>query len=351
MRSQNIKRNLAISVIAILVVGVVTFGLLVNRGYVKNPFARQPVAPQEMSLRLKWLVYSSFAHHLVAAEKGLYANRGLKIEIRPGGPGIDAIKSVSLGEDDIGLASYAQILLARQQGIPVVAIAEEYVESGVVFMSLKDSGINKPDDFVGKKVGLIPGSDTGTVYEALMSKKGIDRKKITEVPVGSDMAPLFNRSVDIWTVGYISNQPIVAESKGFPVNIIDPHEYGVRVGGNVVFTTEKNLREKRAQLKQFLSAMIEAIQLSQTMSNEEVVDIVLKYNPKLERSSELKIWQATKDYLLSKSPDRTGMMPIETWKETADVFSQFGPLKEVPDLESCYTNDLVAEILAERKPK
>lgn len=352
MKEQTKKRNVLVAVVlAIILVGIVGTGLLIKYDYLKSPVNNEETSEQKMSLRLKWLIYSSFAHHLVAAEKGLYAKQGLQVEIKPGGPGIDAIKSVALGEDDIGLASYAQILLARQQGVPVVAIAEEYIESGVVFMSLKDSGITKPQDFIGKKVGLIPGSDTGTVYDALMAKEGIDRSKITEIPVGSDMAPLFNNTVDIWTVAFISNQPIVAESKGFPVNIIDPKDYGIRVGGNVVFTTEKNLKEKRSELKRFVRAMIDAIELSKQMPNEEVVDIVLKYNPKLDRSNELKIWQATKDYLLSKSSDQTGVMPEETWKQTAEVFNTFGSLKQIPDLQTSYTNDLVNEVLAERKSK
>src|SRR5437870_13811432 len=104
-----------------------------------------------LRFRLKWFIYSSFAHHLVAEEKGLYRDRGLQVSIRPGGVGVDPIRAVALGEDDVGLASYAQILLAREQGLPVVAVAEEYVASGVVFMSLRESGITKPQQFVGKK--------------------------------------------------------------------------------------------------------------------------------------------------------------------------------------------------------
>jgi ABC-type nitrate/sulfonate/bicarbonate transport system substrate-binding protein len=233
--------------------------------------------------------------------------------------------------------------------VPVVAIAEEYLKSGVVQFSLKEKGITKPQDYIGKKVGLIPGSDTGTVYEALMAKEGIDRKKITEVPIGFDLTPLFSGAIDVSTVGYVSNQPVVAQTKGYGINIIDPHDYGIRPGGNVVFTTEKALREKRPQLKRFLRAMVDAIELSQQMPDEEVVDIVLKYNPKLEKASEVRVWQVTKDQLLSKDPSRTGIMPAETWAQTADLFSRFGPLKQIPALESCYTNDLINEVLAERK--
>jgi NitT/TauT family transport system substrate-binding protein len=348
MTSKNTKR-IILALIAILALSGFVALVLIDRPDTgtSNQTASSPT--KDLKFRLKWLIYSSFAQHFVAAEKQLYSKNGLNVDIRPGGPGIDAIKSVSSGEDDIGLASYAQILLARQQGIPVVAVAEEYIESGVVFMSLKDSGITKPTDFVGKKVGFIPGSDTGTVYDALMTKLGIDRKQITDIPVANDLAPLFNKSVDVWTVAYISNQPIVAESKGFPVNIIDPHQYGVRVGGNVVFTTEQNLKEKRNEIKQFLRAMIDAIELSQQMPNEEVVDIVLKHNPRLERESELKIWQATKDHLLSKSPETTGRMPMETWEQTKSIFSQFGPLKQNVPIDACFTNSLIDEVLAERK--
>jgi NitT/TauT family transport system substrate-binding protein len=307
-----------------------------------------PLTVDSLSFRLKWFVYSSFAHHLVAEDKGLYKEQRLNVTIKPGGANVDPIKTVSLGEDDIGLASYAQILLARQQGIPVVAIAEEYVTSGVVEFSLKKSGITKPEDLIGKKVGIIPGSDTATVYEALMAKQQIDRSKITEVPIGFDLTPLLTGTIDASTVGYISNQPIVVETKGYEVNIIDPHDYGIRPGGNVVFTTEKTLQEKRPALKRFLRAMVEAIELSQQLPNDEVVSMVLKRNPSLEKGSELKVWQVTKDKLLSHDHARTGVMPQETWTQTAEIFNRYGPLKQIPALSSCYTNDLINEVLAEK---
>jgi ABC-type nitrate/sulfonate/bicarbonate transport system substrate-binding protein len=162
---------------------------------------------------------------------------------------------------------------------------------------------------------------------------------------------LLTGAIDVSTVGYISNQPIVAETQGHPVNVIDPHSYGIRVGGNVVFTTEGNLRNKRSQIKRFLRAMVNAIELSERMPDEEVVDIVLRHNNKLDRKSEVKIWQVTKDQLLCKDRDKVGLMLAETWKETAELFHRYGGLKTVPRLEDAYTNELIEEILAERRKK
>jgi ABC-type nitrate/sulfonate/bicarbonate transport system substrate-binding protein len=187
------------------------------------------------------------------------------------------------------------------------------------------------------------------VYEALMAKLSIDRSQITEVAVGFDLTPLLTGAIDVTTAGYISNQPIVAESQGHRVNIIDPHDYGVRVGGNVVFTTEDNLRKKRPQIKRFLRAMIDAIALSQQLSDDDVVDIVLKYNDKLNRDNELNIWAVTKDQLLCKDSSRIGLMPEETWKETAVLFNHYGALKSIPQLDKAYTNKLVEEVLTEKR--
>lgn len=306
--------------------------------------ASQETTP--ISFRLKWLIYSAFGPHFVALEKGFYRDEKLNVTIQPGGPGMDPIKLVVTGAEDVGLASYDQILIAREKGIPVIAIGEDTVKSGVGFISAKNSGIAKPQDFVGKKVGIMPGTDKGTVYEALMAVCKIDRKKIIEIPVAFDIAVLLNGTIQVFP-SFIVNQPIIAEEKGFPVNIIDPWDYGVRPGGNVYFTSEETLKNKRAALKRFLRAELRGIIESQRLTDEEVVDMVMKHNPALNRTAEIKIWKATKAILLEGDPAKVGIMPQEKWSHTADLFLKSGILKSTPKLEECYSNDLVMEIQRE----
>lgn len=298
------------------------------------------------SFRLKWIIYSSFASHFVALEKGYFKAEGLDVNIQPGGPGVDPIRLVATGADDIGLAGYEQILIARDKGIPLIAIGEDYVRSGVGLFSLKTSGIDSPEKFIGKKVGIMPGTDKFTLYAALMAKLSIDRKKIEEVPVGPDLSYLFNRTVDVFP-GFVTNQPFVAEERGIQLNIIDPYDFDVRPGGNVYFTSEKTLKEKRPELKAFLRAAMKGIIESQKMTNDEVVDIVLKYNNKLDRKAETKIWQSTKDVLLEKDSTKVGLLSEEKWHYTAEISKEFGLISKPAEIEKCYTNDLVQEILRE----
>lgn len=348
MRNSKSRRNLYTFILLTIVVTIASLWFWRQGGRRQEPLATQvetATNPTPLSFRLKWIIYSSFAHHFVAKEKGYFRKEGLEVEIHPGGAGIDPIKLVAANVDDVGLASYAQILLARSKGVPVVAIGEEYVTSGVIAISLRPSGITSPAHFVGKKVGIIAGSDTGTVYEALMAKQGIDRAQIDEVPIGFDLSVLFNGTVDVSTVAYVTNQPIFAEQKGYPVNIIDPRQYGVNPGGNVFFTSEETLQKKREALRRFLKGALTGIIRAQELEDADVVDIVLKYNEKLNREAELKIWNATKDVLLASDAQQVGMMPRATWERTAQLFHNFGSLEAIPDLEDCYTNELVEEVL------
>lgn len=347
------KIFLILSAIAALAIIAIVLDFVVNdQTHPIPPLPQQSTSGihEEVSFRLKWIIYSSFAHHFVALDKGYFTHEKLNVSIQPGGAGLDPIKLVASGADDVGLAGYGQILLAREKGIPVLAIGEEYVKSGVVVMSLKESGITKPQDFVGKTLGVVPGSDPTIVYQALMAKLGIDRKNIHEVPIGFDLTPLFEHQIDATTVAYISNQPIIAEAKGYAVNIINPDNYGVSVGGNVFFTSERMFAEHRLVLKRFLRAALRGIVASQRMDDVEVVKIVMAHNPKLNEASERKIWEVTKNVLLSDDPKSVGLMPMETWQKTGDVFFREGLLSRAPELRKCYSNELIEEILSEGLP-
>jgi ABC-type nitrate/sulfonate/bicarbonate transport system substrate-binding protein len=302
----------------------------------------EPTGGRQVKFRIKWIVYSGFTPHFVALEKGYYERENLRVDIQPGGPGIDPIKLVLAGEADVGLASYDQVLLAREKGLPIVAIGEDTTKSGVGFMALKSSGITRPQDFVGRKVGVMPGTDKGTMYEALMAKVGVDRTKVIEIPVQFNPAVLFNGTVEVFP-SFITNQPIQARDSGFEVTVIDPDQYGITPGGNVFFTSETTLREKRDVLAVFIRAELRAIMDSQAMDDGEAVDCVLKHNDQLKRDTEIKIWRATKEMILPKDRRAVGFMSEQKWAHTAEIFRQSGLLREIPDLPRCYTNELVEE--------
>jgi NitT/TauT family transport system substrate-binding protein len=134
---------------------------------------------------------------MIAYRVGLFDREGLRIELKQG-TAADSLARVSAGEDAIGIADADQFLIGRAAGAPIVAFAGGYVESPVGFYTQEKSGIRTPYDFVGKRIGYIPSSDTALIYDAMMVKLGLPRGVTRELPSGADPTRLAYREVDVW---------------------------------------------------------------------------------------------------------------------------------------------------------
>ena len=161
-------------------------------------FSTENSGKTKVNVRLKWLHQAQFAGFYVAEKKGYYRAAGMDVALNPGGVDFPAIQMVSGGAEQFGVAGADQILLAREKGVPVVAIAVLYRKSPFELFSLASSKIKRPQDFSGRKVGVKLGGNEELAYRAMVRKLGIDPACMTEVPVKYDMTPLFTGQVDVW---------------------------------------------------------------------------------------------------------------------------------------------------------
>src|SRR5580692_9530517 len=212
-------------------------------------------ADDAVTVRLKWFNQAQFAGFYVAKDKGFYKAAGLDVDVQPGGPDFPAIQMVAGGNEQFGVTGADQILIARSKGVPVVALAVLYRESPFVLFALKKSGITKPSDFAGKNVGLKIGGSEELVYRAVLKSAGVDKGTLHEVPVKFDLSPLLTGQVDVWP-GYVINEVLAAQEKGFEVSVIKPSDYGVRMYADTLFTTERMLKEQPELVKKFVAATI-----------------------------------------------------------------------------------------------
>src|SRR5262249_44860965 len=184
------------------------------------------LADEAITLRLKWLNQAQFAGYYVAKEKGYYKAGGLDVPIEAGGPDFPAVQMVAGGNEQFGVTGADQVLIAREKGVPVVALAVLYRKNPFVLFALSKSGIDGPAKFAGKNIGVKIGGNEELMYRAVIKSAGVDKSQLTETPVKFDLTPLLAGQVDVWP-GYIINEVLAAQEKGFGVNIIYPAEFGV----------------------------------------------------------------------------------------------------------------------------
>jgi NitT/TauT family transport system substrate-binding protein len=292
-----------------------------------------------VQVRLKWLHQAQFAGFYVAQQQGFYKREGLQVMLNAGGVDFPAIQLVAVGGEQFGVTGADQIILAREKGAPVVAVAVIYQRSPMVFFALQKSGISSPKQFEGKRVGVKLGGNEELTYRALIRNAGVDPRRVKEIPVKYDMTPLFTGQVDVWP-GYTINEVIVAQEQGFEVNVIQPADYGVDLYADALFTTETTLREHPEMVRKFVKATMDGWQYA-IDHPEQGVDDTLRYSDKLNPAHETKMLTASIP-LVKVNGHALGWMDLAKWRHMEELLKTQGFIKSDVDVQKAFTNDFIA---------
>src|SRR5439155_24112449 len=117
------------------------------QAYAIRPYVRS------VTLWLDWYPNSDHVGIYVAMARGYYARQGLAVHARVPSGAADNLKLVAHGTGDIAISYEPDVLLARAQGVPVVATAAIVQRPLNCVMALESSDITRPRQLQGKTVG------------------------------------------------------------------------------------------------------------------------------------------------------------------------------------------------------
>jgi ABC-type nitrate/sulfonate/bicarbonate transport system substrate-binding protein len=248
----------------------------------------------KLNVRLGWLGNANSAGQIVALARGFYREEGLDVTLHEGGIAAPSVKTVAAGADDLGFANGPDLVIsARAVGAPLKILAVIHQEGYHGFFVREDSGILTPNDWVGQRVGVKVGSPTYLYYQIILTKLGIDRTAIYEVPLGYDVHPFLTRDVDVLP-GATNNEAITLEANGIRLRYFLPADYGIPTMGNVLFTTEAMVRNSPDTMRRFVRATMRGWAWCKVQENRDVtIDYLIAYNPKLERLKEKRALEET----------------------------------------------------------
>lgn len=292
---------------------------------------------EKISLRLKWLDQAQFAGYYSANENGTYKNEGLDVDMQPGGPDISPMQMVMSGVNDFGVIGADQILLAREKGLPVVAVAVIYQHSSVSFASLTDKNITAPSDLKGKTVAIAYGRDEEIVYQAMLKNAGIDRGDIKEIPLMPGLVQLTSGAADVQMV-YETNEPIAYQREGHEVNLIKARDYGVNFYADVLFTTEKTIKEKPHVVEKMVRASLDGWKQSFEDTGKASL-VIAKQNKVLDAETQKKSLELSKPLIFNDG--KIGLSSAKRWADMQDIMIEQGVMKKRVDVASAFTNRFV----------
>ena len=212
----------------------------------------------KIKLALDWYPNANHIGLYIAQEKGYFSEEGLEVEMYTPSDPSTVLQTVGAGQDDFGISYQPDILLARAQGVPVVSIAGMVQHPLNSLMSLESSGIVRPGQLKGKKVGY-PGIPTNEpLLRTMLKADGLAGLEDVElVNVGFNLGPsLISGQVDAVVGAYWTHESILLENQGHKVNVMRMEDWGVPDYYELmIVTSESKAKDDMATLTKFRRAV------------------------------------------------------------------------------------------------
>jgi len=295
-------------------------------------------ALEEVVVQLSWINEYSFAQVHNAVENGHFAEQGLDVSIIAGGftedGFIDPIAEVVEGNAHFATSDASNLILAREQGLPVVAILSTLQRSPRSIISLEGSGIVRPQDMARKTIAIAAdGSDA--MFNSFLLSQEIDPESIDIVERTTfGIEPLIEGEVDA-IGGWIINEGVMVEEAGLEGVTIAMSDYAIDTYDVVIFTTEDIIENNPEMVQKFVDGVITGMQdiLDDT---EGSIDNTMTFNEELDRDAQLRRLNAMIP-LMNVPGLSLGDMQPEIWEITHSIMVDNGILEEETDWESAFT--------------
>ena len=304
------------------VTGALIFVLLLIFVFSACSEKEQPL--EEVNYRLKWLFNISVVGDLWADAHGNFAENGLKVTVKPGGPEKDAIKELEIGHAQFGVASADQVIRAVAKGSPIVVLAQLFQVNPLHWIYRPDRTVlNTPQDLKGKTIGVTYGGNDETIMRALLAKYNIAENEVKLFSVRYDFTPFYKGEVDLWPLYRNAQAPIIGDKlrkAGEKFDLMSPGRLGIQFVANSVVTTTKMLEERPETVKRFMQALIQGwTEALDPENKEQAIKTVMKYNQETPEDIVRQQLPATRILMLPTAGFQFGKIDVAAWKQTEAI--------------------------------
>ena len=203
----------------------------------------------KVSLALDAPPNASHAGLFVAQGKGYFKADGLDVNLTTPADPSTVLKTVGAGKADFGVSDQPSVLLARAQGIPVVAIAAMAQHPLSAVLTLKSSGITRPRDLAGKKVGYAGVPLDEALLKTVVENDGGDFRKVDLVNIDTDLVPaMLARRVDAVVGADWTRESALIEQQGRQAVVLKMEQWGAPDYYGMMLVTNEDTLKVRPQV-------------------------------------------------------------------------------------------------------
>lgn len=286
-------------------------------------------------LQLNWYPEAEHGGFYAAQVHGIFDRYNLDVEIRAGGKTTVTPQELALGRIQFGIANADDVLMARSQDVPLVALMAPIQNGPRCIMIRKDSGIASFQDLKNIKLQI----DSSRPYVPFLKSKGFITEGVEVVPYFGSVAQVVSDK-GVAAQGYSFSEPFMAKQQGADVNVMMMSDIGYNPYCSVLMTTESYLSKNDDLCKRMTQASIEGWKKYIGSPSETNALILSKNKQGLEKDALDFGVEALKPLCLIAPNDDSaiGAMTMERWNQLSETLASLNLIDaKKASVEKAYT--------------
>jgi putative hydroxymethylpyrimidine transport system substrate-binding protein len=284
--------------------------------------------PEKLTLLLDWFVNPDHAPIIIAKERGLFAKRGLDVQIiEPSDPSAPP-RLIAAGQGDIAVSYQPSYTRAIGSGIPVIRLGTLISTPLNTLTVLADGPIKSLADLRGKTIGYSGSGIQDMMLKAMLKTVGMTEADVKLVNVNFALTiALVSGRADAIIGGYRNFEATEIEIAGKKPKMFFPEEHGVPPYDELIYIVKQD-RLGEDKFNRFLSAVEEA---TMTLFNdpEGTWASFIKAYPKLDDRLNKQAWADT----MRRFQASPRAVDPQRYLAVAQFMKDFGIIKQVEPIE------------------
>jgi putative hydroxymethylpyrimidine transport system substrate-binding protein len=296
---------------------------------------------QPLTLALDWVVNPDHVGIYTALANGFFEDAALEVDPKVPSDPSAPIKQVAAGQVDLAVSYEPEVLLARDRGLDVVAVAALSQEPLTSLISL-EAEITDAHGLEGTRLATagIPYQDA--YLEAMLRAENVPEDSVQKVDVGFNLEPaLLAGKVDAVLGMFRNIEGVDLRERGKKPTIIPVDRLGIPTYDELVLVANESAVEQDPEpIELFLAALERGTRAAVNDpkgATRALLDSAEDLDPKLTRAQV----DATLPVLLPAAGRPYGFMEPGQWAEFAGFFADMGLTERRLPPEDLLTNELL----------
>jgi putative hydroxymethylpyrimidine transport system substrate-binding protein len=329
--------------LAVALTGLLGVSLLaIGCGEKEEP--RRGGEPEQFDLALDFYVNPDHVGIYEAIERGYFTEAGLDVKPRVPSDPSAPIKQVAAGQVDLAISYEPEVLIARDEGLDVVAVGALVQEPLTSLISLGEERIDSVERLEGKTVATAGIPYQTAFLEAMLRDAALSPADVSQVDVGLNLLPaVLSGRADAMLGGFKNVEGVDLELRGEEPVVVPVDELGIPTYDELVLVAGgERVADDPEAIRLFLAAL-ERGTADAVADPEGATERLLEAAPDLDPRLTAAEVEATLPLLRPERGDPYGYMDVGQWQRFAGFMTDEGLIDVLPEADDVLTNELLPE--------